>query len=860
MSCHNNNNNNLPELHVLAGHPQNVEVFLAVGLANFALKPVYMNPDERQHKTKEFLAWNPLGRLPVLVVSANSAPLSDSRAICSFVAVSAGLLSTWDKKRLVVESWLEWNERSLIPQTKLLYPSLSGVTDFDPALVEAQRTALVGQMLPHLEAALSRSAYLADNDLTLADVTVWSSLFPALSHGGLLQPAVVAPWPRLAAWFENCAKTFVPLLQKADISLGKTITYINHHALDDVPRSAIKYVVQPIPNKTVYITTPIYYVNGEPHIGHVFTTLLSDALAAWYRVKGCQVFLCTGTDEHGSKVAQSAAKKGLEPIKFCDQVSNCFRSLFDKLGFKYDRFIRTTEDVHVRTVVKMWNRLERNGHIVKGVHEGWYCVSDENFCTELQVEDRIIDGKSVKVSIESGRPVEWCREENYLFKLSNFQQPLLDWLEANPKAVVPRIRQREVVNFIRAGLNDLSITRTNVAWGITCPSDPTHTIYVWLDALTNYLTAAGFGDSEEATGAPLWPCDYHLVGKDILRFHAIFWPAFLMGAGVAPPKQVVAHGWWTKDGEKIAKSSGNAFDVELVADFYGMETLRYFLLREADLSMDGDITFGNIRNRNNNDLADDLGNLVTRLLGLVAKGDIVPRVPLVEGTVPQDTATAELINLVFDTLPGEVDHHFCEVNFKEGLSCIWQAVYAVNRYINCQAPWKLMSHARRILGKANDDPPVSFEAVRGVGASSHLSENLDAASVAELESRCTTDSEKNRLVLALLNKHNFIIYVALECVRAVAILAAPVLPRTSEQILCLLGLQQKPHVSDCRFGVLAYGAPLPHLTATADKSSLILFTKKDVFVDPTNPAGAIQQPPPPSAGGAKKGKGAAKKK
>ena len=375
-----------------------------------------------------------------------------------------------------------------------------------------------------------------------------------------------------------------------------------------------------------YITTPIYYVNDVPHIGHAYTTLACDAMARFKRLDGYQVLFLTGTDEHGQKVENAANDRGLAPKEFTDQVSQNFRDLLPILNVSNDDFIRTTEKRHKVSAQRIWQKLMDNGHIYLDKYSGWYSLRDEAYFTE----NELIDGKA-----PTGATVEWVEEESYFFDLSAWQEPLLEFYEKNPKFIAPRSRRNEVISFVKSGLRDLSISRTSFNWGISVPNDPKHIMYVWLDALTNYITAAGFPEENIPKYNQFWPADLHMVGKDILRFHAVYWPAFLMAAELELPKRVFAHGWWTNEGEKISKSIGNVIDpIELIQTF-GLDQVRYFLLREVPFGNDGDFSQQSMIARINSDLSNDLGNLCQRVLSFVYKngGQKIPQ-PMNE--LPED--------------------------------------------------------------------------------------------------------------------------------------------------------------------------------------------------------------------------------
>lgn len=359
-----------------------------------------------------------------------------------------------------------------------------------------------------------------------------------------------------------------------------------------------------------YLTTPIYYVNDKPHIGHAYTTLACDALARFKRLDGYEVKFLTGTDEHGQKVETAAANAGVDPQTFTDKVSLNFRDLAGAMNFSNDDFIRTTEERHKKACQAIWNKLLEKGHIYLGAYEGWYSVRDEAFFTETEV----VDGKA-----PTGAPVEWVEEPSYFFDLSKWQEPLLKYYEEHPEFIAPSARRNEVMSFVKSGLRDLSVSRTSFKWGVPVPGDDAHIMYVWLDALTNYITAAGYPDTESSDFKAFWPADLHMVGKDILRFHAVYWPAFLMAADLPLPKRVFAHGWWTNEGQKISKSVGNVIDPLELIEKYGLDQVRYFLLREVPFGNDGDYSHTAMVNRMNSELANDFGNLSQRVLSMIAK-------------------------------------------------------------------------------------------------------------------------------------------------------------------------------------------------------------------------------------------------
>ena len=433
-------------------------------------------------------------------------------------------------------------------------------------------------------------------------------------------------------------------------------------------------------SKRYYVTTPIYYVNDVPHIGHAYTTLACDVLARFKRLDGFDVKFLTGTDEHGQKVEKSANDKGVDPQTFTDTVSQNFRDLLGVMNFSNDDFIRTTEERHKISVQALWKRLVDAGEIYLGSYSGWYAVRDEAFYGEGELtSDK--DGNKVA---PSGAPVEWVEEPSYFFKLSAWQEKLLKFYDDNPDFIAPKSRRNEVTSFVSGGLNDLSVSRTTFKWGVPVPDDDAHIMYVWLDALTNYITAVGFPETETGEYATYWPADLHMVGKDILRFHAVYWPAFLMAAGLEPPKRVFAHGWWTNEGQKISKSLGNVIDpIELVST-YGLDQVRYFLLREVPFGNDGDFSRAAMVGRMNGELANDLGNLAQRVLSMVNKncGGAVPKHG--EFNADDDAMLSSAHSMI-----GGVRNHIDNQAFNEALEVIWLVIRASNAYVDAQAPWKL---------------------------------------------------------------------------------------------------------------------------------------------------------------------------
>jgi methionyl-tRNA synthetase len=432
-------------------------------------------------------------------------------------------------------------------------------------------------------------------------------------------------------------------------------------------------------NKRFYVTTPIYYVNGAPHIGHAYTSIAADVMARFKRLDGFEVFFLTGTDEHGQKVAQAARSAGVDPQTFVDQVSADFRDMTAKMGVSNDDWIRTTEHRHKASCAELWRRIAANGHIYLGHYEGWYAVRDEAFYDESELTTRP-DGTKFA---PSGAPAAWVREPSYFFDLSKWQDKLLELYESHPEFIAPTARRNEVISFVRGGLHDLSISRTSFTWGIPVPDAPGHVMYVWLDALNNYVTACGFPD-ENAARWHFWPADVHFVGKDIIRFHAVYWPAFLMAAGLPVPRRVTSNGWWVVEGEKMSKSLGNVIEPrELVAN-YGLDQVRYFLMREKPFGADGSMSHQAIVTRINVELANDLGNLAQRSLSLIARN--------CGGALPARTAETEDdagMDAMTTALPGLVRARLETQEFHEALEEAWKVVRAANAYIDRQAPWAL---------------------------------------------------------------------------------------------------------------------------------------------------------------------------
>ncbi|MCA0201627.1 MAG: methionine--tRNA ligase [Proteobacteria bacterium] len=437
--------------------------------------------------------------------------------------------------------------------------------------------------------------------------------------------------------------------------------------------------IQPVQQPAFYVTTPIYYVNGEPHIGHAYTTIACDVIARFKRLDGFKVHFLTGTDEHGQKVAKSAAERGIEPIAFCDEVSALFRELAQALGATNDDFIRTTEKRHIESCQELWRRLEKNGHIYLDKYAGWYSVRDEAFFDE----EELTSGQDGTRLAPTGAPVEWVEEESYFFDLSKWQDKLLEFYDSNPDFIGPKSRLNEVRSFVAGGLRDLSISRTTFSWGIPVPGNDRHIMYVWIDALTNYITGLGFPQETDAFKT-FWPESHHVIGKEIIRFHCVYWPAFLMGAGLPVPKRIFAHGWWTAEGQKMSKSVGNVIDPYKMIDKYGLDQLRYFLLREVPFGNDGDFSESAIGQRINGELANEFGNLAQRFLSFIAKN--------LGGVLPEPGALNEDDNALLEACHRLLDQCRDAINqqsFNGVLDAIWLVVRAANGYVDKQAPWAL---------------------------------------------------------------------------------------------------------------------------------------------------------------------------
>ena len=453
-----------------------------------------------------------------------------------------------------------------------------------------------------------------------------------------------------------------------------------------------------------YVTTAISYPNGPPHIGHAYEVIATDAIARFMRLDGYDVFFLTGTDEHGQKIQQTAAREGITAKELVDRNVVQFRAMVERMNCSNDDFIRTTEERHHRSSEEIWRRMEKNGDIYLDKYAGWYSVRDEAYYAE---DETHINEHKVRLSTKTGTPVEWVEEESYFFKLSAYQQKLLDLYSRDPNYVLPKERLNEVASFVKGGLQDLSVSRTTFDWGIRVPGNDKHIMYVWVDALTNYITAAGFPDDAGEKFKRYWPADLHVIGKDIVRFHAVYWPAFLMSAGVEVPRRIFSHGFLFNRGEKMSKSVGNVIDPFVLADTYGVDQFRYFFMREVPFGQDGNYSHEAIINRTNADLANDLGNLAQRSLSMIGKQ--------LGGVLPKPGAFSEndkAILAAADDMIGAAREHMKTQQLHQVLNTVWAVVAEANRYFAGEAPWAL---AKTDPGKQGTVLYVTAEVLRQVG-------------------------------------------------------------------------------------------------------------------------------------------------
>ena len=454
-------------------------------------------------------------------------------------------------------------------------------------------------------------------------------------------------------------------------------------------------------HKNYYITTPIYYPSAKPHMGHAYSSILADFFARSKRIMGFNVYFLTGTDEHGQKIQRAAESLGKKPKLFCDEISKTFEDLSDKLNLSNNDFIRTTEERHKKSVTNLWNVLEKKNEIYLSKYSGWYSVSDEAFYTE----DEIIQNDNAKIAKVSGSSVEWVEEESYFFKLSNWQDKLLKFYEENPKFILPESRKNEVISFVKSGLKDLSVSRKSFTWGIQVPSNKDHVIYVWLDALTNYLSAIKYPDDKSEIYKSFWPADLHLIGKDILRFHAIYWPAFLLAADITPPKRVYGHGWILSGEEKMSKSKGNILDPLEIINEYGLDQLRYYLIKEVSFGNDGNISKSQLENCINSDLANNYGNLCQRVIAFTEK-NLDLKMPSDYHFENSDIEVLNQFTSNYDKLISFIDNQ----DINSYVDFVINQLFAANKYFNDQEPWNKKNQFKRL----NTIIFVSLELIRKI--------------------------------------------------------------------------------------------------------------------------------------------------
>ena len=478
-------------------------------------------------------------------------------------------------------------------------------------------------------------------------------------------------------------------------------------------------------DKNFYITTPIYYPSGRPHMGHAYSSIIADFFARFKLIDDYNVHFLTGTDEHGLKIQRSAEKAGKEPKEFCDQISQTFKDLSKTLNLSNTDFIRTTEDRHKKTVQHLWSLLEKNDDIYLSNYSGWYSVSDEAFYNEDEIEE--IEGKKIAKSSKS--TVEWIEEESYFFRLSKWQKPLLEFYENNPDFILPESRKNEVISFVKSGLKDLSVSRKTFTWGIPVPSNDKHIIYVWLDALTNYLSALNYPDTNNELFKKFWPASIHLIGKDILRFHAVYWPAFLLAAKIELPKKVYGHGWILSGEEKMSKSKGNILDPLKIIEEYGLDPLRYYLVKEVSFGNDGNISQDRLEDCINSDLANNYGNLCQRVTAFAMK-NCDGKIPAKIDFQQEDLKILNKFQDNLDTIRSKIN----EQNINFYIDFIVNSLFDANKYFNDQEPWK----------------------------------------------------KKDNLI-----RLNTIVYTTLEIVRKISFLLYPIIPETSLKALKIFNLSEK---------------------------------------------------------------------
>jgi len=454
-------------------------------------------------------------------------------------------------------------------------------------------------------------------------------------------------------------------------------------------------------HKNYYITTPIYYPSAKPHMGHAYSSIIADFFSRSKKIQGFNVFFLTGTDEHGQKIQRAAEKKGMDPQPFCDEISKTFKNLCKTLNLSNTDFIRTTESRHKKSVTNLWNILEKKKEIYLSKYSGWYSVSDEAFYSE----DEVQDNNGTKISISSGSQVEWVEEESYFFKLSKWEKPLLEFYKNNPNFILPESRKNEVISFVKNGLMDLSISRKSFSWGIEVPTNKDHVIYVWLDALTNYISALNYPDKDNKLYKDFWPASIHLIGKDILRFHAVYWPAFLLAADIPPPKRIYGHGWILSGEEKMSKSKGNILDPIEIINKYGLDPLRYYLIKEVSFGNDGSISREKLESCINSDLANNYGNLCQRVISFNEKNFNL-KIPDNHEFNKEDLVILEKFEINFKHLIEFIDNQ----NINSYVNFILEQLFASNKYFNDQEPWKKKSDSRRL----NTIIYVSLELIRKI--------------------------------------------------------------------------------------------------------------------------------------------------
>ena len=440
-------------------------------------------------------------------------------------------------------------------------------------------------------------------------------------------------------------------------------------------------------NKNFYITTPIYYPSAKPHMGHAYSSIAADFFARFKRIDGFNVHFLTGTDEHGLKIQRAAESKNIEPQIFCDEISQTFRNLSNTLNLSNTDFIRTTEDRHKKTVQYLWAQLEKNDDIYLSKYSGWYSVSDEAFYTEEEISEK----EDIKIATTSGSLVEWIEEESYFFRLSKWQDSLLEYYENNPDFISPKSRKNEVISFVKSGLKDLSISRKAFSWGIKVPNNPEHVIYVWLDALTNYISALNYPNTDDDLFKNFWPASVHLIGKDILRFHAVYWPAFLMAAKITLPNKVYGHGWILSGDEKMSKSKGNILDPLDIIETYGLDPLRYYLIKEVSFGNDGNISQDRLEDCINSDLANNYGNLCQRVTAFAEK-NCQSKVPDIKNFIEEDLLMLNKFSDNMSLIRKEIDNQ----NINYYINFIINALFEANKYFNDQEPWKKKDDPQRL--------------------------------------------------------------------------------------------------------------------------------------------------------------------